>query len=90
MVKSLQIVSLIVPLNWRYPHQDAGKIYQNENILEPFNSNHLQACKNNIGDLVASSYERKIGEVYQNNLFGESKISYDKPSTHNKRWETFV
>ena len=35
-----------VSINWRYLHQDAGKTYSDEIILEVFKSNHLQAYKN--------------------------------------------
>ena len=37
-----------------------------------------------------SGYERIISEDHQNCLFDEREISYDKPSTCKKRWETFL
>ena len=57
-------------------------------MLEIIKNNQLQAYEKEYW--ILSSYERLSKEDHQNCLFHKREISYNKPSTCKKKWETFL
>ena len=93
MANKLQRVPLDVSIHWRYLHQDAGKTYSEISKMRSYwkysKATICRHMKKNIGDLVGD-LQNKIREDHQNYQFNKREISYDKPSSCKKRWETFV
>ena len=95
MAKKLQRVPLdVVSIHWHYPHQDAGKTYSEISKMRSYwkysKATICRHMKKNIGDLVVDLRKNNQGKDHQNYQFDKREVSYDKPSSCKKRWETFV